>query len=257
MYKVVQKKVFQTVNSNGQKRTVMNIIDKTQNKEVRTRAVSLKKNPKDFLIVQQGVVKNGQKMSPFQKLYHMKEKDIHELFSSAEGVANKNLTNFGAKEIKIKAVKDVNDSNNNVKINLMEKEISAMSDKLKELKKKKKEKSKESKETKESKESKKSSSTIKAKKSSSKKILKSKSKKMKGGNKDGEVLGFDPHGNDWGTFQTVEQEKMMKTMQKGGLKDIITPEIQQHMADSLKLAVDSKTPGTPFKAPELKTGGKK
>jgi hypothetical protein len=248
MYKVVQKKVFQTVNSNGQKRTVMNIIDKTQNKEVRTRAVSLKKNPKDFLIVQQGVVKNGQKMSPFQKLYHMKEKDIHELFSSAEGVANKNLTNFGAKEIKIKAVKDVNDSNNNVKINLMEKEISAMSDKLKELKQKKKEKSKESK---------KSSSTIKAKKSSSKKILKSKSKKMKGGNKDGEVLGFDPHGNDWGTFQTVEQEKMMKTMQKGGLKEIITPEIQQHMADSLKLAVDSKTPGTPFKAPELKTGGKK
>jgi hypothetical protein len=247
MFKVVQKKVFQTMNSNGQKRTVMNIIDKSQNKEVRTRAISMKQNPKDFLIVQQGVKKDGKQIVPFQKLYHMKEKDIHDLFSSVEGVSNKNLTNFGAKEIKIKTIKEVNNSNNNTKINLMEKEISSMSQKLKELKKHKKEKSE------------KKIKAIKSKdtKKSSKKILKPKSKKLKGGNKEGEVTGFDTHGNDWAPFQTVEQDKMMKTMQKGGLKEIITPDVQQHMADSLKLSIDSKTPGTPFKAPELKTGGKK
>ncbi len=247
MLKVVQKKVFQTVNSNGHKRTVMNILDKTQNKEVRTRAISLKQNPKDFLIVQQGIKKDGKHMSPFQKLYHMKEKDIHELFSSAEGVANKNLTNFGAKEIKIKSMKEINNNNTNTKINLMQKEISSMTEKLKDLKKMKKEKSE------------KKIKAIKSKdtKKSSKKILKTKSKKLKGGNKNGEVIGFDPHGNDWAPFQTVEQDKMMKTMQKGGLKEIITPEVQKHMADSLKLAIDSKTPGTLFKAPELKSGGKK
>ncbi len=247
MFKVVQKKVFQTMNSNGQKRTVMNIVDKSQNKEVRTRAISMKQNPKDFLIVQQGIKKDGRQIVPFQKLYHMKEKDIHDLFSSAEGVSNKNLTNFGAKEIKIKSMKKINNNNNNnTKINLMEKEISSMSEKLKQLKKHKKDKGE------------KKIKAIKSKdtKKSSKKILKLKSKKLKGGNKDGEVIGFDPHGNDWAPFQTVEQDKMMKTMQKGGLKEIITPEVQQHMADSLKLSIDSKTPGTPFKTPELKIGGK-
>ncbi len=245
MYKVVQKKVFQTINSNGQKRTVMNIIDKNQTKEVRTRAVSMKESPKDFLIVQQGVVKNGTKMSPFQKLYHMKEKDIQELFSSAEGVANKNLTNFGAKEIKIKSVKEVNNSNNNVKINLMEKEISSMTKKLKEMKKKKKDgKEKSMKLVKASSSStKKKEKSIKAKKSSSKKILKVKSKKLKGGYQSDKVIGFDPHGNDYGPFQTVEDEKMLNSMRS----TMVSPEIQKHMSDALKTAIDTKTVGTPLK----------
>ncbi len=242
--KIVSKKIFQTMNSTGEKRTIVDITNKSDDRAIKTKAVSMKGHPNDFLVVQQKIQKDG---IGYQKLYQMKDKDIKSLFASAELIGNKNLTNLGAKEIKIKGIKENhNENENNTKIKLMEHEISKMSDKLKEMKKAKemKEKEKKIKKTK-SKEKKRISvkSSKSSKKSDSKKIIKKKSsKKMKGG--DNTIIAFDPEDRNYGKFIPVEQDKsLLINKMKGGNRDLPDMEIQKSMNDALKLAVDTKTPG--------------
>ncbi len=53
--RIVSKKIYQTVNSNGDQRTIMNIMNRSQNEVVRTQAVSNKGDPSKYHVLQQVV----------------------------------------------------------------------------------------------------------------------------------------------------------------------------------------------------------
>jgi hypothetical protein len=179
--RIVSKKIFQTVNSNGDRRTVVNILNRRNNEVIRTQAVSNKSDPSKFHVLHQMAEKKGSKVATSEKMYKMKEGDIIELFRSAEVVGTDNLKKFGAVEDK----------------SLKKKSSSSTIKKASSTKKVKKTSSKK----------------ILTKKKSS-------AKKMKGGNyeatgQSGVVRGFDPTNQfrDMASFQTLEQER---GEQKGG-----------------------------------------
>lgn len=181
--RIVSKKIYQTVNSNGDQRTIMNIMNRSQNEVVRTQAVSNKGDPSKYHVLQQVVEKKGDKVVAKEKMYKMKEGDIIELFRSAEVSGMHNLKKFGATEDKSTVAR------------------------------------KKTKKTTTTKKVKKAPSTKKIKKTSSKKKS---IKKLKGGNyeatgQEGSVRGFDPTNQfrDFAPFKTVEQDPPLK----GGNRD--------------------------------------
>ena len=97
---IVSKKIFQTVNSNGNQRTIMNIMNRSSNEVIRTQAVSNKSDPSKYHVLQQVVEKKGDKVVAKEKMYKMKEGDIIELFRSAEVSGMHNLKKYGAVENK-------------------------------------------------------------------------------------------------------------------------------------------------------------
>ena len=86
--RVVSKRVFQTVNSNGDQRTIVNIVNRRNSEMYRTQAVSNKKDPSKFEVVQQKIERVGNKVVAQEKKYKMKEKDIMKLFMSANESPN-------------------------------------------------------------------------------------------------------------------------------------------------------------------------
>ncbi len=86
--RIVSKRVFQTLNSDGDQRTIVNIVNRRNNEMYRTQAVSNKKDPSKFEVVQQKIEKVGNKVVAQEKKYKMKEKDIMKLFVSANQTSN-------------------------------------------------------------------------------------------------------------------------------------------------------------------------
>jgi hypothetical protein len=86
--RVVSKRVFQTVNSDGDQRTIVNIVNRRNSEMYRTQAVSNKKDPSKFEVVQQKIERVGNKVVAQEKKYKMKEKDIMKLFMSANESPN-------------------------------------------------------------------------------------------------------------------------------------------------------------------------
>lgn len=175
--RIVSKKIYQTVNSNGDQRTIMNIMNRSSNEVIRTQAVSNKGDPSKYHVLQQVVEKKGDKVVAKEKMYKMKEGDIIELFRSAEVSGMHNLKKYGATEDK-----------------------STVARKKTSTKKKTMKKA--------------PSTTKKMKKTSSKKKS---LKKLKGGNyeatgQEGVVRGFDPTNTmrDLAPFKTLEQDPPMK-----------------------------------------------
>jgi hypothetical protein len=175
--RIVSKKIYQTVNSNGDQRTIMNIMNRSSNEVIRTQAVSNKGDSSKYHVLQQVVEKKGDKVVAKEKMYKMKEADIIELFRSAEVSGMQNLKKYGATEDKSTVARK--------------------------------------KTTKKTKTTKKAPSTTKKMKktSSKKKSL----KKLKGGNyeatgQEGVVRGFDPTNTmrDLSPFKTLEQDPPMK-----------------------------------------------
>lgn len=103
--RIVSKKIYQTVNSNGDQRTIMNIMNRSSNEVIRTQAVSNKGDPSKYHVLQQVVEKKGDKVVAKEKMYKMKEGDIIELFRSAEVSGMHNLKKYGATEDKSTAVR--------------------------------------------------------------------------------------------------------------------------------------------------------
>ena len=178
--RIVQKKIIQTVNSEGDQRTIVNILNRRNQEAYHTRAISNKKDPSKYHVLHQSVEKKGSQLITAQKLYKMSEQDILRLFQSAETVGLQDIRKLGAIEDK------------------KEKKEKKVIKKV--MKKKEGEKKKVKKEKKEKKE---------------KKVKKV--KKMKGGEND--ITGFDPHRyGDMAPFQTLEQERnpnsqdVMKTL---------------------------------------------
>lgn len=175
--RIVSKKIYQTVNSNGDQRTIMNIMNRSSNEVIRTQAVSNKGDPSKYHVLQQVVEKKGDKVVAKEKMYKMKEGDIIELFRSAEVSGMHNLKKYGATEDK-----------------------STVARKKTSTKKKTMKKA--------------PSTTKKMKKTSSKKKS---LKKLKGGNyeatgQEGVVRGFDPTNTmrDLAPFKSLEQDPPMK-----------------------------------------------
>ena len=175
--RIVSKKIYQTVNSNGDQRTIMNIMNRSSNEVIRTQAVSNKGDSSKYHVLQQVVEKKGDKVVAKEKMYKMKEADIIELFRSAEVSGMQNLKKYGATEDKSTVARK--------------------------------------KTTKKTKTTKKAPSTTKKMKktSSKKKSL----KKLKGGNyeatgQEGVVRGFDPTNTmrDLAPFKSLEQDPPMK-----------------------------------------------
>lgn len=98
--RIVQKKIIQTVNQDGDQRTIVNILNRRNQEAYHTRAVSDKKDPSKFHVLHQSAEKKGSQMITAQKLYKMSEKDILQLFQSAETVGLQNMKKFGAIEAK-------------------------------------------------------------------------------------------------------------------------------------------------------------
>jgi hypothetical protein len=178
--RIVQKKIIQTVNSEGDQRTIVNILNRRNQEAYHTRAISNKKDPSKYHVLHQSVEKKGSQLITAQKMYKMSEQDILRLFQSAETVGLQDIKKLGAIEDK------------------KEKKEKKVIKKV--MKKKDGEKKKVKKEKKEKKE---------------KKVKKV--KKMKGGEND--ITGFDPHRyGDMAPFQTLEQERnpnsqdVMKTL---------------------------------------------
>ncbi len=188
--RLVSKRVIQTLNSNGSPKTMINITNQSDNKIIKTKAVTDKNKPTDFRVVQQGVEKEGSKVVSFQKFYMMNEKDIMSLFKNAEVVGTNNLKSYGAKEVKL------SDDGKIVMKKESKKKLSKKEDKDKKMKKEKKLKDK--------------LKTIK-KSLSEKKIKKS---KLKRGGSDS-IIAFDKEDKMYAPFQTVEQEKSLNNI-KGG-----------------------------------------
>ncbi len=190
--RAVSKRISQTVNANGVPRTIVNIMNRSNNEVIRTQAVSNKENPEKFHVMQQVIEKeNNGTIKASEKMYKMKDADVIRLFNSAE---MGKLEDYGAvPEVEKKKKKKV------------------MKKKGKMLKEKEKEKEKK----------------VVMKKMKSK--SKTKMSKMKGGNYDASsqmsqegVRGFDPTNTfrDLAPFQTVEQERQQH--QKGGdLKEAV------------------------------------
>lgn len=98
--RIVQKKIIQTVNQDGDQRTIVNILNRRNQEAYHTRGVSDKKDPSKFHVLHQSVEKKGSQMITAQKLYKMSEKDILQLFQTAETVGLQNMKKFGAIEEK-------------------------------------------------------------------------------------------------------------------------------------------------------------
>ncbi len=220
--RAVSKRISQTVNSNGTPRTVINIMNRSNDEVIRTQAVSTKENPEKFNVVQQKIEKeNNGTIKASEKMYKMKDADVIRLFKSAE---MGNLENFGAiPEDKKKKKKHL-------------------------IKTKTKSKTKSKTKTHSDKEKDKK---VVLKKLKSK--VKMSKKKMKGGNYDASsqmsqegVRGFDPTNSfrDLAPFQTVEQERQQKG---GNLKEAV------EVALNSDLKASPSTPSTPV----VVSGGRK
>lgn len=94
--RAVSKKIITTVNSNGNSRTIINITNQRNNEILRTQAISNKKDPKKYEVMQQKIERVGDKVIAKEKTFHMKEKNIIDLFHSAEEMHK----NFDEKETK-------------------------------------------------------------------------------------------------------------------------------------------------------------
>ncbi len=193
----VTKRVVQSMNSNGNPKTMINITNQSDNKIIKTRAVSDKNKPSDFRVVQQGVEKEGSKVVSFQKFYMMSEKDIMSLFKNAEVVGTNNLKSHGAKEVKISE-----DGKITLKKDTIKKKVTKKEDSKKKEKKEKKLKEK--------------LKSIK-KSMSEKKIKKIKLKK---GGSDGSIIAFDKEDKMYAPFQTLEQEKTVNLTKGGSSKKL-------------------------------------
>ncbi len=197
----VSKRIVETINSNGDQRTVFNIVNRRNNEVYRTQAVSNKKDPKKYHVIQQSVERKGTKTIEDIKMYQMKEKDIIELFKSAEKKGTDNLKKMGAVEVK--------------------KDTKELKDKKKILKK--------------------TSTTSKRKvvlKKKSKKSMKGGNYEATG--QDGVVRGFDPTNNfrDMAPFQTLEQERGQKG---GKGMNLARDPINYNMDDAMNKTLTSVT----------------
>ncbi len=98
--RIVQKKIIQTVNSEGDQRTIVNILNRRNQEAYHTRAISNKKDPSKYHVLHQSVEKKGSQLITAQKLYKMSEQDILRLFQSAETVGLQDIKKLGAIEDK-------------------------------------------------------------------------------------------------------------------------------------------------------------
>jgi hypothetical protein len=98
--RIVQKKIIQTVNSDGDQRTIVNILNRRNQEAYHTRAISNKKDPSKYQVLHQSVEKKGSQLIAAQKLYKMSEQDILRLFQSAETVGLQDIKKLGAIEDK-------------------------------------------------------------------------------------------------------------------------------------------------------------
>ncbi len=98
--RIVQKKIIQTVNSEGDQRTIVNILNRRNQEAYHTRAISNKKDPSKYHVLHQSVEKKGSQLITAQKMYKMSEQDILRLFQSAESVGLQDIKKLGAIEDK-------------------------------------------------------------------------------------------------------------------------------------------------------------
>lgn len=92
--RAISKKIIQTVNSNGNTRTIVDITNQRNNAIYKAQAISSKKDPKKFDVVHRSIEKKGNSIIQKDKSYRMKEKDLFQLFHSAEMSGIQNMKKF-------------------------------------------------------------------------------------------------------------------------------------------------------------------
>ncbi len=92
--KFISKSIHKTINSNGQQKTIVNIVNQTNNQSIRTRAISSKNNPKEFNILIQKSSKKGDTIVTNQSVFRLKENDIMKIFKSAENITPQKIKSF-------------------------------------------------------------------------------------------------------------------------------------------------------------------
>jgi hypothetical protein len=92
--RAISKKIIQTVNSNGNTRTIVDITNQRNNAIYKAQAISSKKDPKKFDVVHRSIEKKGNSIIQKDKSYRMKEKDLFQLFHSAEKSGIQNMKKF-------------------------------------------------------------------------------------------------------------------------------------------------------------------
>jgi len=103
--RAISKKIIQTVNSNGNKRTIVDITNQRNNAIYKAQAISSKKDPKKYDVVHRSIEKKGNTIVQKDKSYRMKEKDLFQLFHSAEMSGIDNIKKFVEEKKKSKTEK--------------------------------------------------------------------------------------------------------------------------------------------------------
>ena len=74
--RAISKKIIQTVNSNGNTRTIVDITNQRNNAVYKAQAISSKKDPKKYDVLHRSIEKKGNTIVQKDKSYQMKEKDL-------------------------------------------------------------------------------------------------------------------------------------------------------------------------------------
>jgi hypothetical protein len=105
--RAISKKIIQTVNSNGNTRTIVDITNQRNNAVYKAQAISSKKDPKKYDVVHRSIEKKGNTIVQKDKSYRMKEKDLFQLFHSAEMSGIDNIKKFVEEKKKSKIEKKI------------------------------------------------------------------------------------------------------------------------------------------------------
>jgi hypothetical protein len=123
--RAISKKIIQTVNSNGNTRTIVDITNQRNNAVYKAQAISSKKDPKKYDVVHRSIEKKGNTIVQKDKSYQMKEKDLFQLFHSAEMSGIDNIKKFveEKKKSKIEKKKIIKKASKKIKKKIIKKKM--------------------------------------------------------------------------------------------------------------------------------------
>lgn len=123
--RAISKKIIQTVNSNGNTRTIVDITNQRNNAVYKAQAISSKKDPKKYDVVHRSIEKKGNTIVQKDKSYRMKEKDLFQLFHSAEMSGIDNIKKFveEKKKSKIEKKKIIKKASKKIKKKIIKKKM--------------------------------------------------------------------------------------------------------------------------------------